>query len=70
MWVRGGHQQEAECVATSTASTTSKRVPSREAGRSHLQYKQGEKAEGATQGKQEQPGQYLYNLKQYASEIF
>ena len=55
IWLRGGHQQEAECAASSSASTAPKRVPSREAPGGHLQDKHGKEAPGATPPKQEQP---------------
>ena len=50
------HQQEAEHFATPSASTTPKRVPSREERGGHLQDKYGKEALGATPRKQEQPG--------------
>ena len=63
IWVWGRHQQEAEHAATPTAVTTSTRVPSSEARGAHLQDKHGKEAQGETSRKQEQPGQYIYNLK-------
>ena len=56
IWLWGGHQQEAECAASSSASTAPKRVPSREAPGGHLHDKHGKEAPGATPRKQEQPG--------------
>ena len=53
IWVRGGNQQEAEYAATSSASTTPERVPSREERGDHLQDKHGKEAQGVSQRKQE-----------------
>ena len=54
-WVRRRLQQEAEHLDSPTASTTPKRVPSREAPGGHLHDKHGKEAPGATPPKQEQP---------------
>ena len=63
IWVRRGHQQEAEHATPSTTSPSSKRCLPREAGGAHLQVKHGKEAQGETSRKQEQPGQYICNLK-------
>ena len=60
IWVRGGHQQEAEHAATPSTSTLSKRVLSREARGQYFQDKHGKEAQRETSRKQEQPGQYIY----------
>ena len=60
--VWGRHQQEIEHAASPTDVTTSARVLSRKARWGHLQDKHGKKAQGETLRKQEQPGQYIYNL--------
>ena len=63
IWVRGRHKQEAERATTSIATSSSKRVPPREARGAYLTDKHGKKAQGETQRKQEQLGQYIYYLK-------
>ena len=67
IWVWRGHQQEAKYTATSPSSSTSKRVQAREAQGGSLQDKHGKEAEGASPRKQEQPGQYIFTLKQNTS---
>ena len=62
IWVWRRHQQEDEHAATSARTLSPKRVSSSQAGRGHLQDKHGKEAQGASQRKQEQPGQYIYNL--------
>ena len=63
IWLWGRHKQEAEHATPSTTTPSSKRVPPREARGAHLQDKLGKKAAGETSRKQEQPGQYICNLK-------
>ena len=63
IWARGGHQQEAQHAASSSSTLSSKRVSSREAHGDHLQDKHGKEAQRETSQKQEQSGQYIYNLK-------
>ena len=62
IWVRGGHQQEAEYTASSSRSAAPKRVSSREARWGLFHDKHGKEVEGETSWKQEQPGQYIFNL--------
>ena len=61
IWVRGGHQQETEHVASPSASSTPTRVLPKEARGGHLQDKHGKEAERDTSRKQEQSGEYIFN---------
>ena len=63
IWFWGRHQQETKHATPSTAATTSTTVPPREARGGHLQDKHGKEAQGETPRTQEQPGQYIHNLK-------
>ena len=63
IWVRGGHQQEAEHIASPTASSTPKRVLPKEARGGHLQDKHGKEAQRDASRKQEQSGEYIFNVK-------